>query len=137
MDINDIRSKIKINHEYVYNDYSDGDWELHKLGYAVILGKKYKIHKADLLLAKVLERIIETNQIQIDDLIKETDKQNIMIYKSIAGLDLQTRKICRKMINIELWVRAGYSMTETILKIEKILRMANLPDDSVKLSFID
>ena len=137
MNINDIRSKIKLNHEYVFNDYSDGDWELHKLGYAVILGKKYKIHKADLLLVKVLERVIETNQIQIDDLIKKADIHHIMIYKSIAGLDVQTRKICRKMINIELWVRTGYSMTETIGQISKILRMVGLPDDSVKLSFID
>ncbi len=34
-------SNIKLNHEYVFNDYSDGDWKFHTLDYAIILGVRY------------------------------------------------------------------------------------------------
>lgn len=35
-------SLIQLNHEYVYNDYSDGDWTYHSIDYGIILGKRFE-----------------------------------------------------------------------------------------------
>ena len=36
------KNTIKLNYEYTFNDYSDGDWKRHKLAYVKINDKKYE-----------------------------------------------------------------------------------------------
>lgn len=47
---------MQLNHEYVYNE---GDWTYHKIGYAVILGVRYKSSKACDILVGVVWQLLK------------------------------------------------------------------------------
>jgi hypothetical protein len=58
-------SKIKLNHEYVYNDYSDGDWKFHTLDYAIILGVKYENVTGRGLLIGVITELFKQKRLNV------------------------------------------------------------------------
>lgn len=123
-------SKIKLNHEYVYNDYSDGDWKFHTLDYAIILGVKYEnITGRGLLLSTVTE-LLKQNKMKVDDIVDtETFGKMYKITKEggYRGAIL--------LEDYNVYVSTSFGIGDIIRFIEKMLAHAGVRDNEVKISF--
>lgn len=124
------RSNIKLNHEYVYNDYSDGNWYWHKLDYAIILGKKYEDITATALLIDVATELLSQGKTTVDELLT-------------SDLFGKTFRITRDgnfrgayyIEEYDLYINTAFSIMEIMKFIGKLLQCAGIRDDQVILSF--
>ena len=64
-------SNIKLNHEYVFNDYSDGNWKFHDIAYAIILGNRYDGITGRGLLVNTIKELFKQKKINRDEILKE------------------------------------------------------------------
>lgn len=125
-------SNIKLHHEYIFNDYSDGDWQFHKIEYAIIFGEKYEDISARKVLTTVVQQLIDKysinpNKLAESELFKGGHK--IVVGKGEEILD----PYYIEEHNISVGTKLGIG---NIMKfIEKLLRFAELSDDEIKISF--
>lgn len=123
-------SNIKLNHEYVYNDYSDGDWKFHKLDYAVILGTRYEnITGKDLLINTVVE-LFEHGKIERDKILAE--EQFNGNYKINATGGFRGEHYLEKY---NVYVSTSYGIDGIVRFIDRLLNYANVSDNEVLVSF--
>lgn len=123
-------SKIKLNHEYVYNDYSDGDWKFHTLDYAIILGVKYENVTGRALLLNTIIELSKQGKIKLNKVV-DTDTFGKM-YK------ITTEGGYRGAILLEdynVYVATSFGIGDIIRFIEKLLAYAGVRDNEVKISF--
>ena len=64
-------SKIKLNHLYTYNDYSDGNWKFHKIDYAIILGVRYNETTARSILVNLVTELFRQGKIDRDRIVRD------------------------------------------------------------------
>ncbi len=124
-------SNIKLNHEYTYNDYTDGDWKFHKLDYAIILGTRYDNISARQLLINTLLELIKQSKINID--IADEEQFNTM-YKIGHGKGKNVRG-AYYFEDYNIYISTSYGIGEIIKFIEKLLRYADVDDSNIKISF--
>ena len=123
------KSNIKLNYEYTFNDYSDGDWTFHKIGYAKIFGETYDNISSPKLLIKVVEKSLTSGYATEEELLT-------LGARLIKPKSAEDNKFAL-VDNSNLTVNTHYSITDIMKQIERILNKINKPFDSVKLSFID
>ncbi len=123
-------SKIKLNHEYVYNDYSDGDWKFHTLDYAIILGKKYEGITGRALLIDVITELFKQGKIKKADILK--DEQFNGMYKIT---DTDGYRGAYHLDDYDVFISTSYGIGDIIKFIEKLLKYAGVRNDEVKISF--
>lgn len=128
----DKKSDIKLNHEYVYNDYSDGDWLFHTLDYAVILGKRVDDINGRKLLINVVMELLDKELLKVRDLVESEEFSKT--YKIASTGDFRGAYLIEKY---NIYISTSYSITGIIRFIQKLLEAAELPDDSVIVSFKD
>ena len=124
------RSNIKLNHEYVYNDYSDGNWYFHTLDYAIILGKKYENITGRSLLINVLTELLNQGKVKTEELLS-------------SDLFGKTFRITRDgnfrggyyIEEHNIYIGTSYSIMEIMKFIGKLLECAGIRDDQVIISF--
>lgn len=125
-------SNIKLHHEYIFNDYSDGDWQFHKIEYTIIFGEKYEDISARKVLTTVVQQLIDKyninpNKLAESELFKGGHK--IVVGKGDEILD----PYYIEEHNISVGTKLGIG---NIMKfIEKLLEFARIPNEEIKLSF--
>ncbi|MBR3508349.1 MAG: hypothetical protein IKO03_06260 [Lachnospiraceae bacterium] len=122
--------KIKLNHEYVYNDHSDGDWKFHTLDYAIILGKKYEGITGRALLIDVITELFKQGKIKKADILK--DEQFNGMYKIT---DTDGYRGAYHLDDYDVFISTSYGIGDIIKFIEKLLKYAGVRNDEVKVSF--
>lgn len=124
------RSNIKLNHEYVYNDYSDGNWDFHKLDYAIILGKKYENTNGRALLINVTRELLEQNKVTTDKILESPlfNKSYRVSSEKLGGNEYYFEEY-------GLCIGTHHGIGGIIKFIEKLLECAGIRDDQVILSF--
>ena len=125
-------SNIKINHEYVYNDYSDGDWRFHTLDYAIIMGVRYDNITGKSLLLDVISELFKQNKINRTDLLNEEQFGESRCYKITDHGDFRGAYYLN---DCDIYVSTSYGIDGIVSFIEKLLKYANVRDDEVKISF--
>ena len=123
-------SKIKINHEYVYNDYSDGDWRFHNMDYAVIFGTKYSDMTGRKLLLTVIEQLFKHGKIQRDKILKEEQFDGQYKINAKGGFRGEYH-----LEEYDVYISTSYGIDQIIKFIERVLSYAGVPDYEVKVSF--
>jgi hypothetical protein len=126
------KSSIKLNHEYVYNDYSDGGWKFHTIEYAKVFGVKYENISARALLIRVATELFEQDKIKRDEIIKE--KQFDGMYKIKTTSDFRGAYY---IDGYDVYISTAYGIEDIIKFIDKLLKYASVSDNSVLLSFKD
>jgi hypothetical protein len=123
-------SNIKLNHEYVYNDYSDGDWKFHTLDYAIILGVKHENITGRALLINVITELFKQGKITREEILKE--KQFDGSYKINAEAGFRGAYYIE---DYDVYVSTSYGIDGIIKFIERLLKYAEVRNDSVLISF--
>lgn len=123
-------SNIKLNHEYVYNDFSDGTWAFHSIGYAIILGIKFDNITAKDLLIHTVEELYKSGKIDRKGLLSET--QFTGTYKIDNTGDFRGAKY---IDGLDLYIGTSYGMIDIIKFIERLMRFSGTPDNQILLSF--
>ena len=124
---------IQLNHEYVYNE---DDWTFHKIGYAVILGVRYNKLKGYNVFVETVVQLLKQGRLQREDLLNQNLAPSF-IFEDINSAPDSTKKRCLRLPEYNIYVNIGQSMIQFMKQVGRLLALAHLPDDSVKLSFID
>lgn len=125
------KSNIKLNHEYVYNDYSDGNWVYHTIEYYTIFDEKIENSSAKQMLIDTVETLLDLGLIERHNILKQEQ-----FSKTYAILDTPGNK--RGMHYIEkynIYISTSYGISDIIKFIEKVFDYANIQDNSLKISF--
>lgn len=126
------KSNIKLKYEYVFNDYSDGDWTFHKLGYAVVFGRKIETSNMRSILLEVISFLLDNGYVSASTLL--TDDRFKGTLKIVQGVNVDTKRFtCLNKHNLS--VLTNLSGAYIVKFIECVLAVANQPADSVKFSF--
>lgn len=123
-------SKIKLNHEYVYNDYSDGDWKFHTLDYAIILGTKYENITGRTLLINTVTELFKQGKIQREAVLKETQFDGVYKINANDGF-----RGAYYLEDYNVYVSTSYGIGDIIKFIERLLAYAKVRDEEIKISF--
>lgn len=123
-------SKIKLNHEYVYNDYSDGDWKFHTLDYAIILGTKYENITGRTLLTNTVTELFKQEKIQRETILKETQFDGVYKINASDGF-----RGAYYLEEYNVYVSTSYGIGDIIKFIERLLAYAKVRDEEIKISF--
>lgn len=123
------KSNIKLNHEYVYNDYSDGSWEFHRIDYAVILGTKYDNMNAAKLLVQVVTQLLDDGYITRQKLLDSPE------FKGAYRIGEIEQKLGKDIEKYNLSIRTAYGIGDIMKFIGKLLKFADIQDSEVKISF--
>lgn len=123
-------SKIKLNHEYVYNDYSDGDWRFHNLDYAIILGIKYENVTGKGLLIGVITELFKQKKINRDKILKETQFNGAYKVSAHGGFRGEYH-----LDEYDVFISTSYGIGDIVRFIEKLLKYAGVRNDEVIISF--
>lgn len=123
-------SKIKLNHEYVYNDYSDGDWKFHTLDYAIILGTKYENITGRTLLINTVTELFKQGKIQRETVLKETQFDGVYKINANDGF-----RGAYYLEDYNVYVSTSYGIGDIIKFIERLLAYAGIRDEEIKISF--
>lgn len=126
------RSNIRLNHEYVYNDYSDGVWTHHVLDYARILGVKYLDISGRSLLTGVITELIKQKRVTREQLLS-SERFNGGFKISDTG-DFSGAHYLERY---KLYVGVKLDIGSIVKFIHELLEEANMPDNSVIVSFKD
>ena len=124
---------MQLNHEYVYNVW---DWTFRKIGYAVILGVRYNKLKAYNVLVELIVQLLKQGRLQREDLLNQS-LANSLIFEDINSAPDSTKKRCMRLPEYNIYVKIGYSAVQLMQHVARLLALARLPDDSVKISFIE
>lgn len=123
-------SKIKLNHEYVYNDYSDGDWKFHTLDYAIILGTKYENITGRTLLTNTVTELFKQEKVQREAILKETQFDGVYKINASDGF-----RGAYYLEEYNVYVSTSYGIGDIIKFIERLLAYAKVRDEEIKISF--
>ena len=123
-------SNIKLNHEYVFNDYSDGNWKFHDIAYAIILGNRYDGITGRGLLVNTIKELFKQKKINRDEILKEAQFDGTYKINATDGF-----RGALYLDEYDVYVGTSYGITEIIRFIEKLLDYSGLTYDSVKISF--
>ena len=126
------KSDIKLNHEYIYNDFSDGDWLFHTLDYAIILGRRFDEINGHKLLLNVFTELLESGNLKLGDIV---DSEAFSKTYRISYKD--DFRGAYKVEKYNVYIGTSYSILGITKFIQKLLEAAGLPDDSVIVSFKD
>lgn len=126
------KSNIKLNHFYIYNDYSDGNWKFHTIGEAIILGKKYKNITAKALLLHTIEELHNANKFKREEIVN--DLRFSGTYKISTKADFAGAEF---VPGADVYVNTRLNMDSIIRFIEKLLSFCNVPDEQIYVSFKD
>lgn len=127
------RSNIKLNYEYVYNDYYDGDWTYHVIDYYKLFNKRIDNGSARSMLIDTVTELLKQGKINRDEII-ENDKFN----GQYAVLDKEHAEGKRGMHYIEefdIYIGTSLSITSVITFINKLFELANVRDENLLISF--
>lgn len=126
------KSNIRLNHFYVYNDYSEGNWKFHTIGEAIILGKKYKNITAKALLLHTIEQLHNDNKFKREEIVK--DFRFSGTYKISTKADFKGAEF---VPGADVYVNTRLNMDSIIKFIERLLSFCNVPDEQIYVSFRD
>ena len=126
------KSNIRLNHFYVYNDYSEGNWKFHTIGEAIILGKKYKNITAKALLLHTIEQLHNANKFKREEIVR--DFRFSGTYKISTKADFKGAEF---VPGADVYVNTRLNMDSIIKFIERILSFCNVPDEQIYVSFKD
>ena len=126
------KSNIKLNHLYVYNDYSDGNWKFHTLDYAIILGVRYDDINAKSLLVNTVLELFKQKKINRKDILSEEQFDGQYKINATDGF-----RGAQYLDDYDVYVSTSYGIEQIIKFIERLLEYAKLPDNSVCISFKD
>lgn len=126
------KSNIRLNHFYVYNDYSEGNWKFHTIGEAIILGKKYKNITAKALLLHTIEQLNNANKFKREEIVR--DFRFSGTYKISTTADFKGAEF---VPGANVYVNTRLNMESIIKFIERLLSFCNVPDEQIYVSFRD
>ena len=121
------RQNIRLNHEYTYNDYSDGDWSFHKLDYAIAFGTKYDGVQFGGLIEIVTNYLIKCGY------------EDKLMSKALYGNPLQYKKDTghvKPVKGSKLFLRTAYSAKDCVRVIESMMKVAGMDDENIRVQFI-
>lgn len=130
--VNERASKIRLNHEYVFNDYSDGDWKFHKIGYAIMFGAKYDNISARSLLIRTFEILLDSNAINPEEIVKAEEFNGMYKIDEGEGKDKERTYYIEKY---NMHISSSYSMDGIVKFLTRLLDYAKIPYEEIKLSF--
>lgn len=126
------KSDIKLRHDYVFNDYSEGDWTYHEIDHATIFGvSRIEVDNGRKLLIAVIKELLMRGHLKAIDLLN-SDK-----FKGVYRV-ATTDEGMRDPFFIEgygVYVSTAYSLHSIVKFIEKLLDLAKLEYSTVKISF--
>lgn len=124
-------SNIKLNHYYVFNDYSDGDWKHHKLDKALIFGKEYENINGKALLINTIERMFELNKFTRESILAEPRFD--VNYRINATPDGGT--LMKYLETYDVYVETSWSLDGIVRFISKLCDFAGVTYDNIKIAF--
>lgn len=123
-------SKIKLNHEYTYNDYSDGDWKFHILDYAIILGEKFENITGRALLINTITKLLKEEKIKREECLKDERFQGVYKITEDGGY-----RGAHYIEEYNIYISTSYGIDGIIKFIERLLEFAGIRDSEIKISF--
>lgn len=120
------RQNIRLHHEYIYNDYSDGNWQFHQLDYAIIYGRKLVKPQFSQIFYYLQDYLIRCGY---SDKLIEASKGQLQRQESerhFKELGCSGVFICTK-----------YSTSDIIKIIESLMRACGQSDNNILLQFYD
>lgn len=121
-------SNIKLNHEYIYNDYSDGDWKFHTLDYAIIRGTKFEDINGRSLLINVATDLLKNNLLTREQILENES------LKGFISTDGEYRN-AHYFDDYNLYMATAFGIDGIVRNIKRLLTAANLDDSCVVVSF--
>ena len=125
-------SQIKLNHEYIYNDYSDGDWRFHKMDYAIIFGKKIENASGTKALVELTSELFKRGKIKRDEILNNDDFGIDTMCKISTTDNIPAAKL---IDGYDIYIGTKLSIGDIVKFMEKLLRYAGVADEEVKFSF--
>lgn len=129
----DKKSNIRLNHEYVFNDYSDGDWQFHKIGYAIIDGKRFDDISGRQLLIEVAKHAM-----------MKLGGSDIFICSGLFNGNMgiiqgkqEDTSVYGYIDEYDASIKVKFGIGNIVRFISKILDFANIPYMNVRISFKD
>lgn len=122
------RSNIQLNHEYKFNDFSDGNWEHHKLEYIKVYDTIYNCNFAQVM-KNIIKYLLDNNIV---------DAKSLLDNKSTLKFVTDEERECfNKMEDYDLYLRANCGAKIVVEYIEQLCTIFNLEQDKFIFSFKD
>ena len=125
-------SNIRLNYEYVYNDYSDGDWKFHTLDYAYILGVRYDDINGRQLLVNTAKELLAQSKTTVTEL---TETFGTSKYFKVGTGKGENFRGAYYIEEYDMFITTSYGIDVIVKFIEKLLECAKVADNQVKVSF--
>jgi len=131
LEVDERASNIKLNHEYIFDDYSDGNWMFHTLDYAIVMGDVIADASGADVLCSVVQKITERSKKNKEILIKNFSNK---VYEGIEACNKAVGKV-RFIEEIGLGVQIKLGWNDIVKTIAKMLDTFEIEHREVKLSF--
>lgn len=126
---------IKLNHEYTYDDYSDGDWRFHKLDYCLIDGVRYDNVSAFEAYTYVIDYALKKDMRLVNEFLKKGTRFKLKGLFTPRDRGESFRWGVSSSVNTDLLIYRGLDIGNVVKSISYVLDCANLSHDLVKFSF--
>lgn len=124
-------SSIQIGKEYVFNDYSDGNWMFHSLGYAKIFGQLLEEPSGADVLCKLVEIVASKSSGNIDVLIEKVPS---IVIDSLTNQNSSVGKI-RYIDELLIGVQVKLGWNDIVKSIQRILDLFGFEHSEVIFNF--
>lgn len=124
-------SEIKLGTEYVFDDYTDGNWMFHTLDYAIIIGEKMDGVSAADVLCKTIEMIACKGDTYREIIIREMKNR---VYNGLEESNNAVGKV-RYLESCQLGVQIKIGWNEIVKTMAKVLDLFEIEHSEIKLSF--
>ncbi len=124
-------SNIKLNTEYVFDDYKDGNWMFHTLDYAIVLGHRMDGVSAADVICKLVELLASKGDSYRQKLIQEMKNK---VYDGIEESNSAVGK-ARYLESCQLGVQIKLGWNEIIKTMAKIVDLFEIKHSEIRLSF--
>lgn len=122
-------SNIKLNHEYVFNDYTDGKWEYHKLGYVKVGDDIITTTSMIEAYKEAIKFAIENSEELIDKIIVKDGA-----FRRHTSNDSKDSR-WKELDGYDLDINTKIGASSIVNNLEFVYVEAFLPYDIVKFSF--
>lgn len=120
---------IKLNHPYVFTDYSDGHWTGHRLEKVILNGTEIEVNNATDMALKVITYLLDSNIVTVRDLINSEDVLGSR-YFSYTSLDRFSL-----LEKYNLYVNLNLSFDYIVKLLQGLFIWLDVKEDTLKFVF--
>lgn len=121
------KSNISLEKEYVFNDYTDGDWRLHSPEYIILDGARIDVKSFSEILVLAIKWLLDSGNITV---------QSLSEVKALHwGSDTEKIRAPKEITGYNRYVTTAFGCGQLIALIEKLFKAANVENSMIKIKF--